>query len=185
MAASAISQAQTNRVDGQIYITTKGAATIRLSSVRVRVYQPDAFKNAQKAWVNDCLSILRAKTNDIEWRNRVSNLVKAMPQMTTANQVVARKTYDTLVAQIETNSPVARREPDFLPVFLRKVDLQPLSTTTSDAEGNFSLEVPPGSWLAVAFASRKVGSEDERYTWIVPIPESGRLLLNNLNRTPD
>lgn len=58
---------------------------------------------------------------------------------------------------------------------------------TTDADGNFAARLPSsGESVAVVFASRRVGDNEEQYAWVQTVPTGqSRLLLSNENLLKD
>jgi hypothetical protein len=64
---------------------------------------------------------------------------------------------------------------------------QIVSTTTSDADGKFTLEVPKnGKFIIAAKSSRLVNNSKEEYGWLLAIEseKQSEVLLNNNNLLP-
>jgi hypothetical protein len=64
--------------------------------------------------------------------------------------------------------------------------------TKTDGDGNFKIENMGGARVLVAFGERKVGSDSETYSWIIPLNDrssfsgDGKLILSNDNiSSPD
>lgn len=58
----------------------------------------------------------------------------------------------------------------------------PEHNTLTDADGNFTAKLPAGrEFVAVVFASRSVGADEEKYAWAQTVPPNGKLLLSNEN----
>ena len=55
---------------------------------------------------------------------------------------------------------------------------------TTNSEGAFSVQLPAEKakdLFAIAYATRLVVDETEKYSWIVPVPSDGKLILDNHN----
>ena len=65
--------------------------------------------------------------------------------------------------------------------------LKPDKEAVSNADGKFSVVVPKGDYVAVAFAKRTTLGETESYSWKVPFTADGTetdLMLSNQNMLP-
>lgn len=178
-ALTPVSKNVTNRIEGQIYITRKDRETVKMSLVYVRIVDAEKY-SAALSLVN---SYVTAKRNDAEWRGRAAALVNAMPRMSVADRNKANKTYTELRAQVLTNLPLAEIGAKSIYELFSEADWQEERKVQTDADGNFSVEVPAGSWRIIALSKRKIMDKDEEYIWIVPVPDPpvGRIFLNNSN----
>jgi len=177
LAGTAVAGAQTNQIDGQIYITRKDRETVKLSLVTVQlVQQLIAETNVARA-----LECRRAQSRDQELRDRANALTAAMPRMSKTDYATAQQTWAKLRAEILRNSKDAKLGLKSFFNLLSEMDWQPRYKVETDADGKFAGPLPPGQWTLVAFTRRKVVDINEEYIWIEPVTTSGRILLNNSN----
>ena len=61
----------------------------------------------------------------------------------------------------------------------------PFTTAKTDADGKFSLKLKPGKYVLAAISSRTVGTDTEKYCWLVWLTvdpnQSKRVMLSNDN----
>ena len=62
---------------------------------------------------------------------------------------------------------------------------KPLVTSKTDADGNFEIVTPSGSYVLVAASERQIDKHTEKYEWMVRVDarENARVLLSNDNLT--
>ena len=167
------------KIHGQVYITKKDRETVKMSLVNVRIVNTENYS----AVLNQVASYMEAKRKDTELKGRASALVKAMPRMSATNRAIADKTYAQIRSQVLTNLPNAELGSKPMFELFSSADWKEYVSVQTDADGNFSAEVPSGSWKIVALSQRKIIDTEEEYIWFVsvPNPPTNKIFLNNSN----
>lgn len=176
------------RIEGQVFVTQKDRKTVKMSSVSVRIverkYAAELIEGIQK--------LRRLEDENDDLRRRSFRLVEGLRTMKTADAGVARKTLDELRGQFANNDKEIQ---DLRTAYLtdRKTNVygfaeafqaakwNPAKTVQTDPEGVFSTEMPSGEWFLVAWASRQVDGDPEKYLWMLQAKPGERNLLNNSN----
>ncbi|MGY3303770.1 hypothetical protein ACVK1X_003069 [Pseudomonas sp. PvR086] len=174
------------KINGQIFIITRGGESIPLGGVIVSAYTQKVFQDSlpkiYKAIVQDA-SALTPKVEflsgeaDKLWesskkftgtKGSVSKLSKILNQwLATAN--LRDATYRELLEKTSGRRYLAE-----LP--------QTSAKTQTDATGKFELALPSKKqWVIAACASREIAKEKEKYCWFTKSNNEKYLLLNNNN----
>lgn len=166
-------------VDGEVYITTKGRDTIKMSLTSVMLVESS---NATKQ-LEYALRCKRASREMDSLADRISALVYAMPKMNATDRSVAGNTWVSL--RNEYKELMADGANGKKPIYqlLSELDWQPAATSQTDANGKFQMELPSttNQWKMVVFSRRLVGGKYEEYIWIVPVRAGQPNMLNNSN----
>jgi len=144
-------------IHGQCFIVTEGGVNIKLALVSIRIISADLLDNMEK-------DIMKRFTPRLDYWQKL------------AKEASDNKNYDLARVYLNFAGDELLRLPDLLP---------PGPHGKTDADGKFELVHtmrPP--FVVVAYASRRVGDDVERYEWRVPssqIDEDGSLMLSNDN----
>lgn len=170
-------------LEGQVFIATKGGATVRLGATTVMLVESIIAKSNCAAVLVKTQKKIESDIRADEIKERLTNLAKAMGRMTKENRAVAEQTFARLRAEYlsmqkdrEYNTSIYSR--------LNAMDWKPEQTVATDADGNFTMKQPPADrrWMLVAFNSRNIGRDMvETYIWIVPVLPGQKQLLQNNN----
>ena len=158
-------------LEGQVFIRTKGGASIKLSLVPVQLFEE--------------ATILPR----IEESREVSEAVREVftPLVKEAQRKAeAMKGADP---RVRLRALENVREILFVMGYTRSVAYcfkelpRPLQTTKTDADGKFSFKVPKGSYVLAALSERMGGGEREYYGWLVRAKVTGdtTIMLANDN----
>lgn len=171
------------RIEGQIYITRKDRETVKMSLVTVRIVEASKVKAVVERVKQSQSDAQLAVARYDDWRERSMALAKAIPKMKPADADKAKTTMSSLRTLVISNAPFALRDIATAKQVdrLRLVEWPSAKTIQTDADGAFTIEMPPGNWMVVAWADRKIIKEDEEYLWIIPARAGERTLLNNSN----
>jgi hypothetical protein len=163
-------RAETHRIDGQVFVVTKGAQTIKLSLVNVSLHS--------EASISEFLATKRA--NALPLTEPMSELVKkALAVVDEAERVhekvprVSDKWLDSFKVTMEAQSVLrkVRGMADYPKSGLYLFDglPAPLQTTKTDADGKFAFSTPDGKYVLTASAKRNVADFVEVYRWMVRV----------------
>ncbi len=181
-------QIELKEIKGEVFITTKGADTKRLSGILIRFYQreeleknfADSVKNAAAAMPPYEKTINRLQKEILETEKEFNESEKSggahfQAAMATINLINAQKNYLQVWVNCMNAWPHASYYFDLLP--------QAQFETRSDSDGKFTISLPKGDWIIVAEASRHIGksTDDEWYYWTYPVKQSDGNLLSNHN----
>ena len=179
------------QIKGEVFISTKGADTKRLSGVPIRFYKreileknfAESAQNAADAMPPYENTINRIHNEILETKKNLDELEKsggsggAHHRLVLATMDVKKAKEDLLQVWVNIMNawPHASYYFNLLP--------QPEFETRSDSDGKFAISLPKGDWIIVAQASRHLGgsTEDEWYFWTCTIKESDANLLSNHN----
>jgi hypothetical protein len=178
------------RLSGQIFIVTRGAESIKLGLVDVRLIEKqqavDFLKKKQPEIDAQMLTLssqfaklaeksqsdytaLQTSLSESQSTEEKATIAKAMIRNTDAlkETLAAFKSLPSEAMYFEMFSP------------------DTLQKTTTDADGKFQFTYPSNrSFIIFAKAKRMVGDETENYYWLVNIPSDAgdsRILLSNNN----
>jgi hypothetical protein len=176
-----------NTLSGQVFISTRGGDNIKLGGVHVYLYG--------RAQVN-----LIIVPRNQEAVNQVTALSAEIDKESKeySNADAASQTQDALVENGEYIDPVVRKDnlQKSMQGLEQKRDLylspdyyfsglpDPLAEAETDADGKFTMTVPPGKYVLAARATRSVLLSDEHYWWMIKFDMgtlSRSVLLSNDN----
>jgi hypothetical protein len=139
-ATKGIADQKQRTVQGQVFVTTRGAGSYKFSGAPVQVF------------------------NMSDWA--------AAKDKQSGNLSAGWKLHAPDTQAIEIGNAWADALEKFAAV----------ASTTTDADGNFSLKVPSGDYFVVCLEGRLVGSYREQNIWVVQMPTNAeRLDLNSNN----
>lgn len=170
-------------VSGEMFIRTKGGDTIKLSGQEVQFYSEDVIAEAVASAKASADADAPPFDEQIQkWTAMGQDLDKLMSESIKVTLAIdpeiesmlkENKAYLNGLKEAKAAWPHASYVFTFFPKAEHK------TRTNSDAK--FEIELPPGKWVAVAEASRQVGSDDERYYWTVLLKPNQSTLLDNSN----
>ena len=184
-------QIELKEIKGEVFITTKGADTKRLSGIPIQFYQREELekylacssKNATAAMPTYDKTINKLEKNILENEKELNELQNSGERGELFNRAVqsiedlikVRKNHLQVLINIMNAWPHASYYFDLLP--------QAQFETRSDSDGKFTISLPKGDWIIVAEASRHIGksTDDEWYYWTYPVKQSDGNLLSNHN----
>ena len=159
-------------IEGQIFIRTKGAETVKLSLVEVQLFDV-------KAIVEDMESKRKAAAS-------IDGYLQALNHEATEAERHAEEVYKRLSSAGQTDA-IDAAAAAHTEAGLRSIDVQekayyprsadyyfsdlpkPLQTTKTDADGKFAFQIPVGSYALAAISSREAGEETEKYHWMIKV----------------
>ena len=198
IAAIVISGSANGReITGQVFIVTKEHESVDLGSASISIYPLDSVQSVIES-VDADLKADREKTAGLE--SSMERAYKAASQASDQlwNDAIASSSRNrnvfkavererSLAKDLLYLERVVRDRLNFLlgsaPYFRKLNELyQPVASTRSDADGQFSISIPDsGEFAIVAYAERQTFDKTEKYFWIVPVAE--RIDLSNDNQT--
>ena len=194
------------RLDGSVFVVTKGGTNIKLGLVAVNVYP--------KEIINEVLSASEKASNEAhqtlekEIESTRSLLAKADAELEEASKAYERLPYDSpeydrLLSVAATKESARNKFVDpwnKLMETKRTLDDQIQETLASaiptssisartNADGEFSLMIPTkGKYILIASGGRSIGDSEEKYLWVVSLPEKKAnqysIMLSNDNILP-
>jgi hypothetical protein len=179
------SENQLQEIKGEVFITTKGADTKRLSGILIRFYQREKLQIyfdhfvpevAQEA--NPCPQVINKIQTTIDY---LADFFKKNSGHFTMRMIDEHHEKIKREYSLKKKYEILR---DAWPHASYYFELLPQAEfeTRSDSEGKFEIELPKGDWIIVSEACRKlVEDEDEWYYWTIPVNKTGRNMLSNHN----
>ncbi len=167
-------------VSGEVFITTRGGDTIKISGEEVLFFTRETVQNAYDE------SLESAPHDMPRYDETMTKYVKLVKEFDSLTREFAGRKRDEMSAQAQScrdhirELEYAKSEwPHASYIFTFFPDAEFRSMTDSD--GRFSISLPPGDWIAVVESRRAIGSSEERYYWAVPTDSKNTLLLTNQN----
>lgn len=181
------------RLDGQIFVVTKAADTIKLSLTDVLVFR-EADLTSKIAAYNDQTSKQHAAAQQhrkeiMDKMQKFSDDIKAYDSQYTGDK--SSNEYQSKVVEAQAQVAQFQQEmadldvPDDPSSFFADLPA-PLQKTTTDSDGKFSVTLPKdGRYIVVASSSRQTNDKMEQYYWAVRLSfegdDSKSLMLTNKN----
>lgn len=193
--ASSLSWAdEMKTIEGQVFIRTKGGATIKLSLVDVLVVDEKAVTDhieKQRAKAQPLLDELRPRQAAIREKIEVASAGARLAHQERMKDVLNAKLQAAYEQKIKETDDATKGEEDlsskilylrtarFLLDGLREI----VASTKTDADGKFSLKLKSGNYVVIAESGRAIGKETELYTWLVKlrVEADSKLFLANDN----
>ena len=187
-------------LEGQIFIRTKGAETIKLSVVDVAIYDEKTvaqhvgkLRKQAEPLLADLLELEKKPKEEFRRILQAKESARIAYQASQASPPSVESKLAWLNAQIKESeaaisiSDSIQAKRNFLNSGLYYFEslAGPLETTKTDAEGKFSFQVPSGSYVVVAVSKRTVGKKSEYYHWMVKARANAntKVMLANDNLT--
>jgi hypothetical protein len=189
---ASIAVAESNFIDGQVFIVTGGHESVKLGLVAVAACRPDEFASAVESSKSQ-IDFERAKVDDIRPRANgsvelASQLIHAVEKAPVSSSwASAFKMSLELKTNAEHLADRVSRRSEFLnsaaPYF--KNLPHPIALVKTDVEGKFKMELPSsiGQIIIVANATREVLGPRENYFWAVKVKPPANITLANDNLT--
>lgn len=197
---ASVALAQTNFVDGQVFIVTGAHESVKLGLVAVAACRPDEFASAVDATKSQIESE-RPKLDDIRPRadksvEAASHLIDAVNEAIDSPSVSAsvlevllpmspeckklKTNYEDLVDRVSRRSEYLNSAAPYF-----KNLPHPIALVKTDADGKFKMELPSsiGEIIIVASATRRVLGPQENYFWAVKVKPPATITLSNDNVT--
>lgn len=169
-------------IDGQIFVRTQGAETIKLSLVDVRLFDLKAIaedveqKRKAAEPIYEALQPFVKEAEQLE--EEAKEAMEAKPAQINGFEAWSKAMGDTWKMRGMAAYPhTALYYFSHLP--------NPLQTTKTDADGKFTFKVPNGSYVLAAASDRKAGKETEFYHWMIRVivDADKKVMLANDNLT--
>ena len=195
-------------IQGQVFVVTKGGINIKLALVNVSAYrEKDLLEQLDNNWEKEKDERAEAKARVVEAikageriqgqtaiarghaegaesyariHGRDSTAVNALKETRAEfNRLLKAES----AADDEVFSEMAKQAALLKPRHMIARLNTPLSLSKSDADGNFDIALPAGSYVLVAIGSRSIGDSTELYEWAVRVfaEKSVKVLLSNDN----
>lgn len=156
-------------IDGQVFVRTKGAETIKLSLVDVALFDAKAIAEDVEKKSNAASRIFEAlQPFEKEAKTWEEGCRKAMGRSIEASDVAETHTRLTIAMDAEEKI-LGMLGYTHSGLYYFSHLPEPMLATKTDADGKFSFKVPNGSYVLAAASSRKAGKETEFYHWMVKI----------------
>jgi hypothetical protein len=179
LGASSSRAEKENTIDGRIFIVTKDSGNLKPEMVQVSIFPEEIFTKftADKRKLADPLKASMERIS--------ASAAAAYEKAKAAVKKDASLASELKDAELAANA--ARAHLLFLDSATFVFSAMPAAAAqaTTDAEGNFSFEVPVGRYVVAAKYARPVGEEEEPYFWLVKLVlDAGKpmkLMLTNAN----
>lgn len=165
-------------IDGQIFIRTQGAETIKLSLVDIALFDAKAVaedverkrKAAEPIYEGLQSLVKEAEKRVKEAEKREKERAKGLDKVSEEDREEVR------IAQIAWEKALAKSgkvQPMALylhsaPYYFNDLP-KPLLMTKTDADGKFTFKIPNGSYVLAAASGRQTGIKTEFYHWMVKV----------------
>jgi hypothetical protein len=170
-------------VSGEMFIRTKGGDTVKLSGQEVQFYSKEVILEAMASAKASADTEVPPFDEQIQKRStQAEDLNKLMNESIKVNLSIDPE-IESMIKELKAylnglnEAKSAWPHASYVFTFFPKTEHK--TRTNSDAK--FEIELPPGKWVAVAEASRQVGSDEERYYWTVLMNPKQNTLLDNSN----
>lgn len=190
-------------IKGQVFIVTKGGFNFKLGSVGVMAFTEEDFKShierrkqlflTEKKQLQKDVDLAKAEFDQSvvefeEASGKVNKLKPAGPGypylLSNEEEEKKKNKEEKERLYLEKQSQVDAKRPE--PIYFADLP-KPLSSSTTDADGNFQLSLPSGKYVIVATSQREAAGETEAYYWAVklevPRQATGPVILSNSNLT--
>jgi hypothetical protein len=188
-------------IEGQVFIRTQGAETIKLSLVEVQLFDEKVItedverKHKAAAPVDEHLQTLKREAAEVirQTKDVHNRLSEQLPQRLSAARTPEEmfKYTNAIDAAIAANTEANLRSIDVeeKAYYIRSADYyfsglpKPLQATQTDADGKFVFKAPIGTYVLVAVSTRNVGEKTEKYHWMVKVTTglAKKIMLANDN----
>jgi hypothetical protein len=168
---------QTGNLDGQIFIVTQGADTIKLSLTDVLIFKEAeidstlaAYRDKAKTQRDDRLTTIQNKLHALQ--NKLETYKRDDPSETDPKtQVYVKAAQMELGALTQEYQQIDEPQPDQL---FSNLPRTAFAKATTDADGKFSVRLPKtGRYVLAAAKSRDTGVKTEHYYWLIRVSLDG------------
>lgn len=172
-------------ISGEMFIRTKGGDTVKLTGQEIQFYPEkvisDAFANAKASAASNAPSFDAEIKKWRAFKEDVEKLMNEKIQLTLAIDPELASMIDESTDYLSGLEMAKSAWPHASYVFTFFPEAEHKTRTNSDAK--FTIKLPPGKWVAVANASRQIGTkeQEERYYWAVLLNPNQNTLLDNSN----
>jgi hypothetical protein len=167
-------------VSGEIFITTRGGDTIKISGADVRFFSREAVQKAYDEALGTAPSDIPNYDESIAtWTKLATDFDRLKGQFSgyKRDELTERAKSSWEHVQNLKNAKAEWPHASYIFTFFPEAKFQ----TLTDSEGRFSISLPQGDWVAVAESRRSLGKTEERYYWTLPAQGGKQLLLTNQN----
>ena len=181
-------------IEGQIFVRTQGAETIKLSLVDVLLFDEGVIAQDLEAKRNVAKPIYEGLQPYVKAAEKKEDAAKEVRKAAEKAEHDAGGRYEAHEAWLKAFNAESkavdewrniRGKADYTHSALYYFSDLPaaVQTTKTDADGKFSFKVPSGSYVLVAASSRRTGKETESYYWMVRVPLDAdkKMMLANDN----
>lgn len=168
---------------GEMFIRTKGGDTVKLSGQEIRFYLEDTILEAVERSKESAAADAPSFDAQIQkWTKIQEDENKLMDESIKLTLSIDRELESMInesKAYLKGLKEAKNAWPHASYVFTHFPQAEYKTRTNSDAK--FEITLPSGKWVAVAEASRQVGSDEEMYFWAVRLSPDRSSLLDNSN----
>jgi hypothetical protein len=167
-------------VTGEVFITTQGGDTIKISGADVTFHTRESIQQAYD-------EAMRSAPDDIpSYDETIATWTKLATDFDRLKGEFSGHKRDEMIEQARSswehvqaikNAKAEWPHASYIFTFFPEAEFQ----TITDSEGRFSISLPPGDWIAVAESRRSIGRSEERYYWTLPARGDKPLLMTNQN----
>jgi hypothetical protein len=186
-------------LDGQAFIVTQRADSIKLGLVKVKVFEELPFTSFIQEKRQNAASIIRGRlkafhdqeTQKLHGVDEVINEYEKEYKRTNSKKA-SENFVEALMEQIRMENKLKEQEAALERQLQNSIWLENLPTPSylakTDADGKFSLKLKPGRYALAAEATRKIADKTEEYYWLIWLDVSkknaDKLFLTNDNLLP-
>lgn len=157
------------KLEGQVFITTRGAEVFKLALVKIRVY-PTAYIGEYEKWYDTEIGPPAKKLSEY-----VTNLSKEIQKLDKRYDTLPQDSYKEKSANLDERIKYTEQRRHInrelitarVLKYSNLVFATPSVVAVTDAEGKFSLEIPYDNYTLVAQSQRDVIKETEFYSWVI------------------
>ena len=184
-------QTKMQQIKGEVFITTQGADTKRLSGIQIRFYKREEL---ERSFAISATSAPAAMPPYIKEINKLEKEISES-EIELAESEKKGEYLGAAGRAMSATRDLIKAQKDMLQVWVNLMNAWPHASyyfdllpqaefeTRSDSEVKLVISLPKGDWIIVAEASRHIGksTEDEWYFWTYPVKQSEGNLLSNYN----
>jgi DNA uptake protein ComE-like DNA-binding protein len=179
----------TRQISGQVFVVTRGKASVKMALVEVRLYEARVLEEYFKSSApRVAAAIERAEGLSAEASTAAFNAeMNEEALRNTSYKAAGEIWFDVALAQLKIAKIEAKEAREISDManalvqvarsamlYFAELPKQQIAVTKTDADGNFSFSVPSGrKGLALAATTeRSVGLGEEVYFWAVKVPDA-------------
>jgi hypothetical protein len=183
-------------LEGQAFIVTQGADSIKLGLVEVKVFEELRFTSFIQEKRQNAASIISGRLKafhdqETQKLQRVDEVLKEYVKeyKRTHSEKASENLREALMEYVRMEIKLKAQEAALERQLQNSIWLENLPTpsylTKTDADGKFSLKLKPGRYALAAEATRKIADKTEEYYWLIWLDVSkkntDKLFLTNDN----
>lgn len=170
-------------VKGEMFISTEGGDTKRVSGALIGFYQRQQLEQSITQSSKTAMADIPPYDAEIKRLTRAIDDLSQEISNETGGTTALYEAQGNLMAATRGLKTTWENLRDAWPHASYYFGLfpKPEFETRTDADGKFSIELPPGDWIMVAESKRKVGASEEWYYWTYPVKSPAGNILSNHN----